>query len=149
MPIPSPVKITKTGVEFISQVDRAKYLLAELVRAALRDVGKLVVKRIRAAARRLPGMRRSKRPYTAFQYWNRKKSVDLQIGVKHGTWYGEQQELGTQNQPKRALIRDITFGLIPEIRQIEGAYIKEIEDENRALGLIDEEEEVGPDDQAQ
>ena len=30
-----------------------------------------------------------------------------------------------------------------EIRKIQGIYIKSIEDENKALGLIDESEEMG------
>lgn len=30
-----------------------------------------------------------------------------------------------------------------EIRKIQGTYIKSIEDENKALGLIDESEEMG------
>ena len=30
-----------------------------------------------------------------------------------------------------------------EIRKIQGPYIKSIEDENKALGLIDESEEMG------
>ena len=30
-----------------------------------------------------------------------------------------------------------------EIRKIQGTYIKSIEDENRALGLLDESEEIG------
>lgn len=37
---------------------------------------------------------------------------------------------------------------IDEIRRIEGHYLSAIEDENRALGLIDEEEMV-PDDSEQ
>jgi len=98
MPVPkSAIKIKRDGVEYISNVDRVNYLISELTRAALRDVGKLTNKRIRAKARKLRGLIKSKRVSNAFQYWVRKKECDLQIGVKHGTWYGEQQELGTKN----------------------------------------------------
>ena len=145
MPVPSPVKITKDGIEFISKVDRAKYTLQELSRAALRDVGKLLRKRIVTELKKLPGMKKAKRPYKSTQYWVRKKDTDLQIGIRHDTWYGVDQELGTKNQPKREILRKTVFSHLDDIRRIEGAYLKEIEDENRALGLIDEEVETEDD----
>lgn len=46
MSLPKAVKITKNGVEIISNVDRIQYTLKELERAALRDVGKLVCKTV-------------------------------------------------------------------------------------------------------
>ena len=141
MPIPSPIKITKNGVEYTSNVDRCKYLLVELQRAALRDVGKLVRRRTLDAIRKLPGLKRGRRPPNAFQYWVRKRETNLQVGIKHDTWYGVEQELGTSNQPKRSILRDSTFNHIDDIRRIEGAYLSAIEDENKALGLIDEEAE--------
>jgi HK97 gp10 family phage protein len=139
--IPSPIKITKNGVEYISRVDRTKYLLAELTRAALRDVGKYVRRIMLDEVRKLPGMRRGKRPLRAFQYWVRKKDQDLWVGVKHNTWYGVGQELGTSKQPKREIIKKAVMNNIEEIRRIEGQYLSAIEDENKALGLIDEEDE--------
>jgi len=141
MPIPSQVKIKKQGVEIISSIDRAKYYMLELNRAALRDVGKLLRKRQIEKVKKRPGMRRAKRPYNAFQYWVRKREADLQTGIKHATWYGAEQELGTNNQPRHAILRDTTYEHIDDIRRIEGAYIKAIEDENRARGLIDENDE--------
>lgn len=143
MGIPSPVKIRKSGVEYISRVDRTKYLLVELQRAALRDVGKFVRNRILDEVRKLPGMKRGKRPLRAFQFWVRKRDTDLWIGVKHNTWYGALQELGSSKQPKRKIITNVVMANIDEIRRIEGQYLSAIEDENRALGLIDEDEEGG------
>lgn len=141
--IPSPVKIKKNGVEYISNVDRAKYTLNELCRAALKDTAKLIRRRMLDKARKLPGMRRGKRIPKAFQYWIRRRETDLLIGIKHDTWYGAAQELGTKSQPKRGILRDTTFENIDEIRRIQGKYLSAIEDENRALGLINEEEEIG------
>ncbi len=139
MPIPkSVIKVKKNGVEYVSSVDCTKYLLVELQRAALRDVGKFLRRRILDQVRKLPGLKRGKRPTNAFQYWVRKRETDLQVGIKHNTWYGVEQELGTKNQPKRAFLRNAVFNNIDEIRRIQGMYIKEIEDENRALGLIEE-----------
>lgn len=147
MPIPSPIKITKTGVEFISQVDRAKYTLVELQRAALRDSAKLLRRRMldKTRARHGRSLRRGRRPPNAFQYWVRKRENNLQIGIKHDTWYGVLQELGTAGQPKRAILRDTTYAHVDEVRRVMGAYIKEIEDENRAKALMQEEVEFEDD----
>lgn len=86
MPMPGSVtKIKKDGVEFVSSVDRAKYTLTELERAALKEIAKLLRRRMVDKLKKLPGMRRSKRIYTSTQYWVRRIETDLQIGFKHGT----------------------------------------------------------------
>ena len=139
--LPSPLKITRNGVEYISRVDRSKYLLAELTRAALRDVGRYLRRLQLDEVRKLPGLRKGKRPTNAFQYWVRKKDQNLWTGIKHKTWYGIAQELGSSKQPKRAIVSKSVMENIDEIRRIEGQYLSAIEDENRALGLIDEEDE--------
>ena len=139
----SVTKIKKDGIEFVSNVDRAQYTIQELSRAALKDVAKLLRKRMVQELKTLPGMRRSKRIYNSTQYWVRKRDCDLQIGVKHDAWYGVNQELGTKGMPKKGVIRETTFKHIDDIRRIEGQYLSAIEEENRALGLIDEDEEVG------
>lgn len=139
--IPSPVKITKNGVEYISRVDRSKYLLSELTRAALRDVGRFLRRIQLDEIRKLPGLRKGKRPTRAFQYWVRKKDQDLWTGIKHNTWYGVAQELGSSKQPKRQIVTKSVMDNIDEIRRIEGQYLSAIEDENKALGLINEDDE--------
>lgn len=144
MPMPKSVtKITKDGIEFISSVDRAQYTIRELTRAALKDVAKLLRKHMVQELKNLPGMKRHRRIYSSTQYWVRKRDCDLQIGVKHDAWYGVNQELGTKGMPKKGVIRETTFKHIDDIRRIEGQYLSAIENENRALGLINEDEEVG------
>jgi len=145
--IPSPIKIKKDGVEYISRVDRTKYLLSELTRAALRDVGKFVRRKQLDAVRKLRGFRRGKRPLRAFQYWVRKREQDLVVGVKHKTWYGIDQELGTRNQPKKAIIKNSVMPYVDEIRRIEGQYLSVIEDENKAIGLISDDEYISEDEE--
>ena len=140
MSIPSPIKIKKDGVEYISSVNRAEYLLTELTRAALRDVGRFVRRRQLDEVRKLKGFRRGKRPLRAFQYWVRSRSQDLLVGIKHNTWYGTGQELGDKNQPKLQILYKSVSENIPEIRRIEGVYLSTIEDENKAIALISEEE---------
>lgn len=147
MSIPkSVIKINRDGVQYESSCDKAMYTIGELTRAALRDVGKLLCRRCNEKAQRLKGMKRSKRvrgKSSAFQYWARKQECDLQFGCKHGTWYGEQQELGTSNQPKRALMYNTAKENIAEIVKIESQYLSALEDEARALELIDENEYMG------
>jgi len=139
----SVTRVNKGGVKFISNVDRAKYTLAELERAALKDTAKFLRRRMVDKLKQLPGMRRSKRIYSSTQYWVRRREADLQIGVKHDSWYGAHQELGTSKQPKRGVVRNTVMENINQIRIIQGQYLKAVEDENKARGLIDEEEGVG------
>lgn len=146
MPMPKSVtKVTKEGVKYTSNVDRAQYTLRELKRAALRDVAKLIRKRMIQKLKKLPGMKRSKRIYKSTQYWLRKIEGDLAIGFKHDSWYGTDGELGTSKQPKRGILRETVFENIDEIQRIQGKYLSAIEDDNRARGLIDEEETISPD----
>lgn len=144
MPMPpSVMRINKDGVTFVSNVDRAKYTIQELERAALKDVAKFLRRRMLDELRKLPGMRRHRRLWASTQYWVRKLEADLLIGFKHESWYGVHQELGTSKQPRRAVLRNTVMGNIDQIRIIQGQYLKAIEDENRAKGLINEEEGVG------
>lgn len=136
MALPKANKFTKNGVEFTSKVDRAQYTINELSRAALLDTGKLVRKKIMPKAKKMRGMRRSRRPYKAFQYWVRKRETDLIIGSKHNTWYGVEQEKGSNRQPRRDIIKSTVMENLDDIRKAQGQYLSAIEDENRALGLI-------------
>jgi HK97 gp10 family phage protein len=141
MAIPSPIKIKKGSVEIVSSVDRCNYTIEELSRSALRDVGKFIRKRMIQKLKELPGMRKHRRIYASTQYWNRKRDADLQIGFKHDTWYGVRQELGTHGQPARNILRETVFENIPEIVKIESLYLSSLEDEAKALALIDEDDE--------
>lgn len=145
MPMPKSVTkySNKNGVTFTSGVDRANYTIQELSRAALKDVAKVIRKKMIAKLKELPGMKKNKRIYSSTQYWVRKKETDLQVGFKHNTWYGVLQELGGKNQPKRSILRDTVFESIDDIQKIEAQYLSAVEDEMRAQQLIDEAEEVG------
>lgn len=148
MPLPrSVMKYKKDGVELISNVERFKYLRNELVRAALRDSGKYIRNRALREVRKLKGLKRGKRPPNAFQYWVRRRETDLVIGIKHNTWYGAEQELGTSKQPKRAILVSTVRREIDVIRQIQAAYLSSIENEQKAIAMIDENSEGdnGPD----
>ena len=155
MAIPSPMKFKKDGVEFTSSVDRCNYTIRELTRAALRDVGRYVVRQCTRKARRLEGLGRTRYIQKRFQFWVRKQAGDLQVGIHNvmknknpgETWYGMDQELGLNGQPKRAFLHDSVYENIRTIRDIEAQYLSAIEDEQRALALIDEEETFGDGDE--
>jgi HK97 gp10 family phage protein len=130
----------KNGVTFISSVDRVQYTIEELTRAALKDVGKFVARETRKKIKKQTG-----RLAKNTQYWVRKKSLDLQIGFKPGGFYGGFQELGTEKTPKVGALSNSVHENIAMITKIESQYLSALEDEAKALALIDENEEVGAD----
>lgn len=134
MSLPKAVKITKNGVEFVSNVERLQYTLKELERAALRDVGKLVCNRTRKQIKRRTG-RLSKNT----QYWVRSKQQipDLQVGFKPGGFYGLYQEIGTNKYPKIAALSNAAEDNISDIIKIESRYLSGIGTEE-AESLIKE-----------
>ena len=142
MPLPPSVtKISKNGVEFTSNVDRANYLISELTRAAMKDVAKYILKLVRAKARAINNeTRRMRYVGTRFQYWVRKKETDLQLGIENTAKGADQAELGTAGQPKRGFLRETVYDNIEMIRKIESQYLSAIEDEMNAASMVDEEE---------
>lgn len=138
----SVVKFKKGTVEYTSSVDFAKYAIQELTRAALRDVGRFVSRSSNSAAMRLRGLKKSRRvrgKTSAFQFWVRKQEPDLQVGIKHGTWYGVAQELGDSKMPKLGILRNTTYDNIPTIVEIESKYLSALESEAAALAMIGSE----------
>lgn len=134
MSLPKAVKITKNGVEFVSNVERLQYTLKELERAALRDVGKLVCKRSRQKIKRRTG-----RLAKNTQYWvrSKQKTPDLQVGFKPGGFYGLYQEIGTSKAPKIGALSNAAEDNISDIIKIESQYLSGIGTEE-AESLIKE-----------
>lgn len=150
MPVPkSVVRFRKNGVTYTSSVDKASYLIIELVRAALRDVGKYITRTANSKAMKLPGLKKSRRVRgrsSTFRYsvpWAKVGLPHLEVGVTHGTWYGEQQELGSSRQPKRQILKKSAHENVAQIIEIESQYLSALEDEAAALRLIDEKEYTG------
>lgn len=145
----SVVKINKNGVHYTSSVDKASYTIVELTRAALRDAGKYIVRTANSSAMKLKGLKKSRRVRgrtSTFLYdvpWAKAGLPHLEVGVTHGTWYGEQQELGSSNQPKRQILRNSAHDNIAQIIEIESQYLSALEDEAAALRLISEQEYSG------
>lgn len=144
----SVIKLNKNGVQYISSCDRAQYTIKELTRAAMRDVGKFLVRQFNMKAQELPGMKKNPRvrgKNSAFQYWARKNECDLQVGTKGQQWYSYKQELGDSNMKRLGIIHDTTMALIPEIVKIESQYLSALEDEAAALSMISENDYQGGD----
>ena len=157
----SVVRFRKGGVEYTSSVDRASYTIVELTRAALRDVGKFIVRKANSRAMRLRGMVSKKRRPSAkfkginkrvrgktstFLYevpWAKNGLPHLEVGVTDDAWYGVGQELGTSGMPKLGILTKSAHDNIAKIVEIESKYLSALEDEAKALRLISEEEYSG------
>lgn len=152
MPLPkSKVKINKDGVFYESSVDRTKFTMLELERAALRDIGKLLKKRVRAKIPKDSGDARK-----SIATWNKKPfrgvAAHLSIGnltlaqsIKKSleyVYYMHILEFGSKNKKAERPLRGGVMESIGDIRKIEAQYLAYIEDEQKALSVIDESEEV-------
>ena len=126
----------KSVVEFTDHADWVNYTMQELVHAALRDTGKYIVKLTKNKVSKKTG-----NLIKNVQYWVRKKDGDLQVGFKPGGWYGLYQELGTEKQPKIGALTSSVEENIETIRQIQAQYLSALNDENKAMRLIGEEED--------
>lgn len=147
----SVIRLKKDGVEYVSSVDKASYTINELTRSAMRDVGKFIVRRCNERAQKIQGMKRNPRvrgKNSTFQYWARKNECDLQVGTKQEVWYGFKQELGTSKMKQLGIIKNTTYDNIAEIVKIESQYLSALEDEAKALSMINEDDyEGGADDE--
>ncbi len=154
MPAPKTVtKVTKDGITFTSNVDRANYFLYELTRAAYRDIAKLIKKRYRdkyyTVFKKDTGQGKNAISHKVYA-GKRESNPRLDIGIRHAApgkpvpgFYSFFHEIGTTHEPKRDLLYQTVKKCIPEIVQIESQYLSAINDEHRAESLIDESEDEG------
>lgn len=150
MPVPQTYKVKKGEITYESNVDRANYFIFELTRGALRDISKFLRKEYRARYYQQFKKRSGQGPKAITgKVFSSKNTVypRLEIGIPHSHpgkevkgFYTYFHELGTAKEPKRGVLRDVTYENIDQIREIEAHYLSAIEDEQEALALIDEEE---------
>lgn len=142
----SVTKVLKNGVEYTSNVDRCEYTIKELSRGALRDVAKFVRKEFRTQYYshfdRHTGDGGKVVKATVFS--NEKTLYPrVQIGLKTGKvdgFYGMFQELGSSKTPKLGLLTHAVEDNVAQIIEIESKYLSALEDEAKALALVDEKE---------
>lgn len=144
----SVVKVNKQGVTYTSNVDAAKYYIFELNRAALRDVAKFVKRTFRDSYydnfdKETGNAGRA----TSSAVLSNKdtKYPRVEIGLKKTTTkgvYAYEQEFGTSTVPRLGLLTHAVEDNIPKIVEIESKYLSALDDEARALALVDESEHI-------
>lgn len=140
-------KVSKDGkVTYTSNIDKCEYTINELSRGALRDVAKYVIKQFRIAYynefRKHTGDG-GKIPKAKVWSSANTKYPRVQIGLKKGKtdgFYGMFQELGTSRQKKLGLLTHAVEDNVATIIEIESQYLSALEDEAKAMMLIDESE---------
>ena len=140
---PKVTRINKNGVYFEESVDRIKYELSELKRAALRDVGIYLCRTFRKNFYSTFKKRKGKSG-RALQYWARKREQDLQIGWKStiGFHHGL-QETGSKTVEQKRLLFKTVHDNVPTIILILSQYLSAMEDDAAALAKISEQEYEG------
>lgn len=131
MPLPKGARITRDNIEFVNNVDVVQYTLKELIRAALRDCGKLYCNRFRQAY--YMHFRRKKGNVGRFtQYWVRSKqeTPDLLVGIKPNAFYGGMQEFGSSKTNKLGLMVKTAMSNIDNFEKLQAQYLSELNKEN-------------------
>lgn len=138
------------SVKYTSNVSEIKKVMKELERAALKEVAKFLRPMIKA---RVPFKQGTLKKNVGT--WVRRKDSSLQIGIytrerakRKGykyAYHAHLVEFGTRKTRAQPFLRNTVMENIDQIRIIQGKFLKEIEDENRARGLIQEEEEIADD----
>jgi hypothetical protein len=146
----SVVKINKDGVNYTSSVDKTQYTMMELERAALRDAGKFLKRTVKALIPKDEGHARKSLGVWVRKPW-KNRAAHLQIGVynkktaeKKGLFYVGYFHLIEFGSRKLRGLRPITNGTkgnIETVRKIQAQYLGYIEDEIKALSVIDEGDE--------
>lgn len=131
MALPKAVKIKKDGIEFTNNVDVVNYTFKELIRAALRDCGKLFCNRFRQAYYS-HFKRRKGRVGKYTQYWVRSKqeTPDLLVGIKPNAFYGGMQEFGSSKTPRLGLMTKTAQDNIDNMQKIQAQYLSALSQDN-------------------
>lgn len=155
----SVVRLSKNGVEYTSSVDKCEYYIFELSRAALRDVARFVKRKFRENYYSHFKKRSGKGPkalYSVVLSSKNTKYPRVEMGLPHAHkgknvegFYSFFQEFGTSKTPKLGLLTNAVESNVAEIIKIESQYLSALEDEAKALSLIESEDdyEGGGDDE--
>ena len=131
------VSTTNNKFTYKSNKPRVKYVLTELERAALKEIGRFAVKEARKRINI-----RSKRLWRGTRINIRRKEKSVRMGIAHKAkaFYGNFLEFGTVKMAKKPFLTPAVQENIPEIRSIAEKYIKMIETEGSAITVINEGE---------
>lgn len=142
--------MSKGGINYQSRAGEVKYVMNELERAALKATAKLLRPIVKRDVPEDQGTLKKN-----VGTWVKKKDASLQIGIytraraqrkkyKYA-YHAHLVHFGTKKTKARPFLRDAVYQNIDLIRITQGKFLKEIEDENRARGLIQEGEEIEDD----
>ena len=149
MSVPKTVtRVSKDGnVKFTSNVNVVEYTLNELIRGALRDVGRFVAKQFRISFyshfKKINGAVSRGAGFKVFA-----KDPHLQVGIAK-SWKGKvigesgiPQELGDMEtgQEKLGLLRHAVMDNIPKIIEIESKYLSELNKDNPSINTVSDKE---------
>lgn len=145
------IKDGKTEVTYESNLDATQYFLFELNRAALRDVGKFVVKTFKTAYyQHFSKHSGNAGKATKYKVISGKDTLypRVQIGLKPPSgrgFYAYFQEFGTSDGiPRLGLLTHAVEDNVAEIVKIESQYLSGLSDEASKLeAMIDEKETEG------
>lgn len=146
MPVPKSVTTVKRNgnVEFkyISNVDRIQYTMRELMRGALRDVGKYLKKQYNINFYSKLH-KQSGDGGKNCGYWARARQCDLQIGLsknkgKSKGFYAGFYETGSSKTPKYDILRNTVLNSSSQIEKIEGQYLSELSKDEPSLNGLNE-----------
>lgn len=139
--------------EFTDSVNREQYLIHELTRAALRDVAKYVKRIFKDSYyRKFKKITGKAGKVTKSKVWSSQSTLypRVDIGIKTGKadgFYAYFQEFGTKHPnkfglyvPKLGLLQHAVKDNVDKIREIESQYLSYIENERKALSVINESE---------
>lgn len=138
------------ATKYTSNAKRVKYIMGELERSALKEIAKMLRKDAKSRIHNVTGTLAKN-----IGTWVRRNEGKMEIGVftrdrakKKGltpAFHLHFLEFGTKNMNAKPFLVPAAKENIAQIRLIAGKHIKAIEDENIALGLIDEAEEISDD----
>jgi HK97 gp10 family phage protein len=148
------------AVQYISRADEIRFTMAELERAALKEVAKFLRKEIKARVPVDEGtLKKNVGTWVKLlgkgRAGEKKGAPILQVGVYsreraqrkryYYAYHAHLIEFGTKKMTARPFLRPAVMDNIDQIRIIQGKYLKAIENENLARGLIEEVEEIADD----
>ena len=160
----SVTKVYRSGakagqVEFTSNVDRVNYTIEELTKAALRDVGKVLIPKIRQETPKKTGLLAK-----SWQKWVKKSKADGHMELDLGVYTAAQAKKKGQSYAHHAHLvllghatvnggfvegNNFVYQVVADnmqlIRDVEGQYLSAIEDEQKALSIATQEESLPED----
>ena len=130
MPMPRGARITRDNIEYVNNVEAVNYTMKELIRAALRDCGKLWCKRFRTEYYSV-FKRRKGRVGRYAQYWVRSRQdvPDLLVGIKPFALYGAFQEFGSSKTQRYGLIKKVAEDNIDNFQQLQAQYLSALQND--------------------